>query len=217
MKYCHGTFSGYKATLCAPETTVVGHRCTYEGRLPDESRIAKILNWGPCYDLSEVRAFLGTIGVCRMFIRNFAHRVNTLTILTRKDQPFIFGPEQIAAQEDLKQALVDSPAIRAIDYKSDSPVILAVDTSYLAVGFHLCQCDIDDPKKRHYARFGSITLNDRELRFSQPKLELYGLYRSLCALKLYLIGVRNLIIEVDARYIKGMLNNPDLNPGASIN
>jgi hypothetical protein len=25
MKYCHGTFSGYKATLCASETTVVGH------------------------------------------------------------------------------------------------------------------------------------------------------------------------------------------------
>ena len=152
-----------------------------------------------------------------MFIRNFAHRANALTMLTRKDQPFIFGPEQIAAQEDLKQALVDSPAIRAIDYKLDSPVILAVDTSYLAIGFHLCQCDIDDPKKCHYARFRSITLNDRESRFSQPKLELYGLYRSLCALKLYLIGVRNLIIEVDARYIKGMLNNPDLNPGASIN
>ena len=28
---------------------------------------------------------------------------------------------------------------------------------------------------------------------------------------------RNLIIEVDARYIKGMLANPDLDPSASIN
>ena len=25
MKYCGGTFSGYKATLCASEITVVGH------------------------------------------------------------------------------------------------------------------------------------------------------------------------------------------------
>jgi hypothetical protein len=217
MKYCGGTFSGYKATLCAEETTVVGNRCTYEGRLPDDGRIAKILNWGPCTDLSDVRAFLGTIGVCRMFIRNFAHRANQLTMLTRKDQPFLFGPEQIAAQDDLKQALVNSPALRPIDYTSDSPVILAVDTSYIAIGYHLCQCDIDDPRKRRYARFGSITLNDRESRFSQPKLELYGLHRALRALKLYLIGVRNMIIEVDARYIKGMLANPDLNPGASIN
>ena len=34
---------------------------------------------------------------------------------------------------------------------------------------------------------------------------------------MYLIGVRNLIVEVDARYIKGMLTNPDLEPSASIN
>jgi len=36
-------------------------------------------------------------------------------------------------------------------------------------------------------------------------------------MKRYLIGVRNLIIKVNARYIKGMLANPDLHPGASIN
>ena len=152
-----------------------------------------------------------------MFIRNFARRTHPLTILTQKDHPFIYGPEQIAAQEDLKQGLLDSPALRPINYNSDAPVILAVDTSHHAVGFHLCQCDEDDPRKRQYARFGSITLNDRESRFSQPKLELYGLYRALSALKMYLIGVRNLVIEVDARYIKGMLTNPDLNPQSSIN
>jgi hypothetical protein len=121
------------------------------------------------------------------------------------------------AQIDLKEAVLTSPALRPIDYTSPSAVILAVDTSFIAVGFHLCQCDIDNPRRRYYNRFGSITLNDRENRFSQPKLELYGLFRSLASLRLYLIGVRNLVIEVDARYIKGMLNNPDIAPSASIN
>ena len=37
------------------------------------------------------------------------------------------------------------------------------------------------------------------------------------SLKLYLIGIRNLIVEVDAKYIKGMLANPDIAPAASIN
>ncbi|KNZ76466.1 hypothetical protein J132_10441 [Termitomyces sp. J132] len=95
--------------------------------------------------------------------------------------------------------------------------ILAVDTSYIAVGYYLCQCTSDNRKERHYNRFGSIMLNDREARFSQPKLELYGLYRALQALRMYLIGVRNLIIEVDARYIKGMLQNPNIQPSASMN
>jgi hypothetical protein len=43
------------------------------------------------------------------------------------------------------------------------------------------------------------------------------LYRALGALRLYLIGVCNLIVEVNARYIKGMLSNPDIAPSASIN
>src|SRR6202041_3299619 len=39
----------------------------------------------------------------------------------------------------------------------------------------------------------------------------------LGALLLYPIGVRNLVIKVDARYIKCMLSNPDIAPSASIN
>ena len=144
-----------------------------------------IRNWGPCKNLSEVRAFLGTVGVIRIFIRNFAHRAHHLVKLTRKDAPFEWGPEQEAAQADLKKAVLDSPALRAINYRSGVPVILAVDTSYIAIGFFLCQAELDNPKIRHYSRFGSITLNDREARFSQAKLEIYGLYRALRACKLY--------------------------------
>ena len=47
MKYSGGTFSGYKLFLCAHEITVLGHRCTIKGRLPDQSRVDKVINWGP--------------------------------------------------------------------------------------------------------------------------------------------------------------------------
>jgi hypothetical protein len=111
VKYCGGTFSGYKSTLCTEEIVAVGHRCTPQGRLPDPKYIDKISKWGPCKTVSEIRTFLGTIGVCRMFIQNFARRANALVQLTHKDVPFQFGPEQIATQEDLKQALLVSPAL----------------------------------------------------------------------------------------------------------
>ena len=62
-----------------------------------------------------------------------------------------------------------------------------------------------------------ISLNKREQQFSQPKLKLYGLFRALYVYKFFIVGVWNLIVEVDARYIKGMLNNPDTAPSASIN
>ena len=216
-KYCGGTFSSPKTVLCAEEIIVVGHHCTLLGRLPNTSHVDKIAKWGPCKDLSEVCAFLGTVSVCRIFIKNFARRVNPLVNLTHKEVPFEFGPAQVAAQADLKEALLNLPALRPIDYNSDTPVILVVDTSQIVVGFYLCQEDPNMPKKRYFARFGLLPLNDCKHRFSQPKLELYGLYQALCAYKMFLVGVRNLIIEVDAWYIKGMLNNPDIVPSASVN
>ncbi|SRR6266702_1505910 len=173
--------------------------------------------WGPCKDLSEVCAFLGMVGVCRIFIQNFTKHANALVHLTRKGIPFKFSADQLAAQEDLKQVLLNSLALWPIDYSSDSPVILAVDSSQVAMGFYLCQADLNIQKKHYYTRFGSLPLNDRECCFSQPKLELYGLYHALCAYKIFIVGVCNLIVKVDAQYIKGMLNNPDISPSASIN
>jgi hypothetical protein len=90
------------------------------------------------------------VGVIWIFIKNFSLHAHHLIKLTRKDDPFIFSPEQIKVQEDLKAALLESPALRAIDYTSSTPVILAIDTSYIAVGFHLCQCDVTTPSHCYY-------------------------------------------------------------------
>jgi hypothetical protein len=176
MKYCGGTFSGPKLFLCVPEITILGHRCNIEGRMADPTCINAIRKWGPCRTLTKVKAFLGTIGVCHIFIQNFAHRAAALIQLTCQDIPFEFGDKQIAVQNDLKDALLNSPALRTIDYTSPAPLILSVDTSHITVGFFLAQCDPKNPRKRHYSRFGSITLNNHKSQFSQAKLELYSLY-----------------------------------------
>jgi hypothetical protein len=90
------------------------------------------------------------VGVVWIFIKDFSLRAHPLIKLTQKDKPFIFSPEQIQVQEDLKTALLKSPALRAIDYTSSVPIILAIDTSYIAVGFHLCQCDVTTLSHRYY-------------------------------------------------------------------
>jgi len=175
------------------------------------------MNWGPCHDLSDVHALLGTIGVCRMFIKNLAHQAHHLVRLTRKGTEWEFEQKQLDAMQDLKEALITSPALRPINYTSGMLVILSVDSSHIAIGHILSQCNPDKPKLRYFMKFGLITLNDRESHFSQPKLKLYGLYHAFQALKLYLIGLHNLIVKVNAKYIKGMLANPDIAPSTSIN
>jgi hypothetical protein len=112
----------------------------------------------------------------------------------------------------LKDAVLSSPALKRLDYASECEVILAVDTSNIAIGFILLQ--VGEDGKRYPSRFGSIALTEVESRYSQAKLELYGLF---CAVHVFIFSVKNLTVEVDMKYIKGIINNPDLQPNATIN
>ena len=215
IKHAGGTFSGLKSNICTASALVVGHRCTLEGRLPDETRVQKITDWPVCKNLTEVRGFLGTLGTIRIFIKDFAKHAKPLVQLTRKGVEFEFGEDQLLAMEILKELVRNCSAIKALDYSSDREVVLAVDSSWIAVGFILSQEGEDG--KRYPSRFGSITWNETEQKYSQAKLELYGLFRALKAVKVYVVGVKNLVVEVDAKYIKGMINNPDIQPNAPIN
>lgn len=217
MKYAGGTFSGYKSTLCAAEITVVGHLCAYEGRKPSPSKVHAILNWPTPTTISEVRAFIGTIGLLRMYITDYATRAEHIQKLLKGKQVFEWGEDQEMSMDALKEGALKAQCIRPLDYSSPSPIVLAVDTSWRAVGFYVYQEDPEDKKRKYYARFGSILLNEREQRFSQPKRELYGLLRGLDACYYWLIGVRNLVVETDAKYLKGMLENPEMGPNATIN
>lgn len=217
MKYCGGTFSGKKTVICAESIQVLGHECDYEGRKPTEDTIGVIMRWTACNNISDVRSFLGTTGILRSYIPSYGIRARGLQQLTKKDVKFVWGPEQIRSMELLKEGVRQAKAIRPLDYEGQGNIVLAVDSSYIGIGFYIYQEDINDPKKHYYAKFGSRVMNDREARFSQPKRELFGMKEALRLNKQILFGVRKLIVETDAKYIKGMLQNPDMMPTSTIN
>ena len=215
LKVYGATVSGKKIVLGAPEAVILGHTCNYEGRIPDAKRIRTLIDWPPLDNIHQTRAFLGTAGVIRHFIPDFARTAAPITRLLRKDRPFNFDEEAQAAMNNLKEAIANSNAIRPINYESKLPVILCVDSSTIGYGAIIFQ--EDEHGVRHPCRFMSGTWNDRERNYSQPKIELFGLFRALYEARVYLIGINDLTIEVDAKYIKGMINNPDLQPNATIN
>ena len=83
------------------------------------------------------------------------------------------------------------------------------------VGFILLQ--LGEDKKCYPSRFGSIVFNDRESCYSQAKLELYRLFRALKQIQLFTIGVKKFVVEMDPKFIKGMLNGPALHPNDAVN
>jgi RNase H-like domain found in reverse transcriptase len=125
----------------------LGHKCSVEGRLPEENRVQKILNWPILTTPKEVRGFLGLCGTVRIWIKGFSELTRPLTELYKKGNEFKWGDKQMEAYNTLKKLVASAPALRPIDYESDLPVFLSVDTSYMAVGFILSQLD-ENGKRR---------------------------------------------------------------------
>jgi len=73
----------------------------------------------------------------------------------------------------IKNYVTSAPALRPIDYQSEKPVILSVDSSFEATGMILSQ--IDDEDHCCPTCYGSLPISPHESRYSQPKLELFGL------------------------------------------
>jgi transposase InsO family protein len=216
IKCAGATFAANKAQICRPEVLIIGQTCNATGRSPDQTKVEKVLNWPPLKTPKEVRQFLGLCGTVRIWIPNYSKLVRPLTELYRKDVEFVWDERRQNAFKDIKHLISSAPALKPIDYKSESPIILSVDSSQEAAGFILSQL-AEDGKTKQPARYGSIPMGPTESRYSQPKLELFGLYRALHEWRRHIIGAKKLIVEVDAKYIKGMLKSPDLQPNATIN
>jgi len=210
-----GTVSGKKMQLCLPEVEIVGHKCSFKGREPINTRTKKVLEWPRPTNLKEVRGFLGLCGTVRIWIRNYSLIAKPLVDLTRKNVDFHWDSDKEDAFQTLKLLVTSAPAIRPIEYTSERPVYLSVDTSIHGIGFILSQ--EDENGRRAPARYGSLPLKEAETRYGQSKLELYGLFRALRHYRAFIVGVKNLVVEVDASSIKGMLEHPDIQASAVIN
>lgn len=125
--------------------------------------------------------------MARNWIKNFAKIAKLLTELTKlQKHEFEWNQQAEDAMIQLKEAITTIPALRTLDLQAamnasrDAPdgkpgygqVILAVDSSIIAAGYILSQVSEDG---RHPILYGSITWNEVESRYSQPKIELYGL------------------------------------------
>jgi hypothetical protein len=142
------TVSMSKFVLAAPTTTIVGHKCTFEGCMPKESKVQKICNWPEPTNHMQVHRFFGTCSILHIFIRDFLRIAHPLINLTKKDVPFIFGAEQHKAMQIFKDTVLSSPALKCLDYASERKVILAVDTSNIAIRFILLQVGEDESATR---------------------------------------------------------------------
>ena len=92
-----------KCTLFQRETVYLGHVISAEGVSCDPEKVKAVQSWLPPKTVKQVRAFLGTVGYYKRFIKGYADIARPLYQLTRKLQRFVWSNRCQQAFELLKE------------------------------------------------------------------------------------------------------------------
>jgi len=134
-----------KSIFMQPQMDFLGVRILKHSATINPAKIAGIAEYPRnILNLRQARGFLGVTGYHRMFIKNFSTIIAPITRLTSKCVPFEWGPEQLAAHEQIIQAITNPPVLVKPDPSRQFE--LEVDASQIGTGAILYQQD--PPTKR---------------------------------------------------------------------
>lgn len=151
----------------------------------DPAKLTGVTDWPRPEKVKQVQAFLGFANFYRRFIQDFAKHAKPLTILTQKEQPWIWTDAQEQAFQSLKQAFTSAPILRIPD--DVNPFRLECDSSDFATGAVLSQLDPND-NMYHPVAFYSKSLNVHERNYEIYDKELLAIIRSLEEYRQHLEG-----------------------------
>src|SRR6267154_5768467 len=159
------------------------HRTEYLGLIldhdtvkPDPNKVNGLKSWPRTLKtVRKVRSTLGLLNYHRAFVPGFSHIVKPLTMLLKKNTPFLWTSACTNALNRIIHILTTAPVLTHPD--PDKPYELEVDTSDYATGAILFQRD--DRGKPKPLGFHSKTLSKEEMNYDIYDKELTALDRRL--------------------------------------
>lgn len=172
-----------KCKFFQPEVTFLGHKCTEQGILPDDTKIKSLRNYPKPHDKDAVKRFVAFANYYRKFIYNFAEIAQPLSELTRKSTEFTWEEKHERAFETLKNALTTPQILQYPNF--DNEFIIKVDASSLGCAGVLLQerNGIDLP-----VAYFSKSFQKAEKNKAIIEKELLAIYHSIVAFRPYIYG-----------------------------
>ncbi len=177
------TLNPDKCLFKLPKLQFMGHVLSARGIGPTKEKVQAVQEARAPANASEVRSFLGLVNFTARYIENLATVSEPLRKLTRKDEPFIWGPEQQRAFQTLKDRLASSETLAYFDKESKTQVI--ADAGPVGLGAVLVQHQQGEYRVVCYA---SKSLTDIERRYSQTEKEALALVWACERFHAYLYG-----------------------------
>ena len=130
-----------KCEFLRKEVLYLGHRLTFKGLLPDESKLSAAKEFPvPNTTKKKPKGFLGLTDYYRRFIQNVSNISKSLTNLLKNNTPFIWNADTDETFNTLKRLLTSQPLLQYPDFSK--PFILTTDASNDALGAILSQGEI---------------------------------------------------------------------------
>jgi len=151
------------------------HRVDANGEGPSDTRLATVSE-----TLTELRAFLGTCGYCRRFVKDFSTIAAPLYALTQKGAKYEWTFDCQRAFEALKLRLMSEPILAL---SSDTGTFtLDSDASNYGLGAVLPQ---DQSGVEKVIAYSSCTMSKPELRYETTRKELLAIVNGLKQFRQY--------------------------------
>ena len=175
-----------KCTFAASSTNYLGHIISAHGIQVDSAKVDAVRNLPPPVDKKALQHFLGLTGYYRRFVQGYAQIANPLFSLLRDGVDFVWGPDQQAAFQTLKERLISAPMLHRPDFSKR--FILHCDASHLGLGAIVSQ--MDEYKRERPIAFASRALGKHEARWYTKELEGLAIVFGCEAFRPYLLGSR---------------------------
>ena len=173
------TVSGDKLAIGMPGITIVGMVCDYDGRHPEQKKVAKILDWPVPCSTKESWGFIRIVVYYRIFIIGFLIIAAPIFLLFRKNAQFLWSQDCQGAMDELKRRLMTAPIFISLDFSASALMIfLHVDAS-TTIGWGAVLSQLQSDGKIRSARFESGIWSSAELKYDTVKLECRGLLKAL--------------------------------------
>ncbi len=180
-----------KSEFLQREICYLGHVITTEGIKPNPEKIKSMLQMPPLKNLKDVQTFLGLTGYYRKFIPDFSALTKNLTVLTHKNQPFVWTTEHQNSFDQLKQRLTSNLLLVHPDFTKT--FYLNTDASNYALGVVLSQLDSENNLRP--ISYASRVLNKAEQNYSTIEKEALAMVFATKTFRVYLLGSRFKILS----------------------
>lgn len=168
---------------------------------PSEEKSKAIKKFPEPKSIKHIQSFLGLTGYFRKFIFAYALIAKPLSDVLKREQKFVFGPEQRQSFEKLKELLTSEPVLHI--YKQDAETQLHTDASKYGYGACLMQKS-DDDGKFHPVYYMSRKTSPAEERYNSYELEVLAVINAVKKFRIYLLGIKFKIITDCSAFQKTM-------------